>query len=128
MITEDGDGIANGVEGAGDADSDGVPNSEDLDSDNDGMGDAVEGTVDADSNGTPDYVEVSTNPCSKTQAPATDPTWLPGRSLSDCDCINTYSGVYGRSADGSGVRGDDAVRSEYRLPKRRSERRDVRAL
>jgi hypothetical protein len=59
----DGDGISNGDEGAGDADSDGIPNSEDPDSDNDGMSDAVEGTVDADSNGTPDYLEVSTNPC-----------------------------------------------------------------
>ena len=59
----DGDGIPNGVEGSGDADADGVPNSEDLDSDGDGIPDRVEGSGDSNGNGVPDFREVSTNPC-----------------------------------------------------------------
>ena len=52
----DGDGIPNGVEGAGDTDGDGIPNSADGDSDGDGASDKEEGTSDGDGDGIPNYV------------------------------------------------------------------------
>ena len=51
----DKDGIPNLIEGNGDQDADGIPNSLDLDSDNDGIPDIIEaGGLDADNNGTVD--------------------------------------------------------------------------
>ena len=49
-------GIPNGVEGAGDTDGDGIPNSADGDSDGDGASDKEEGTSDGDGDGIPNYV------------------------------------------------------------------------
>jgi hypothetical protein len=56
----DGDGIPNGVEGAGDTDGDGIPNSADGDSDGDGASDKEEGTSDGDGDGIPNYVHYGT--------------------------------------------------------------------
>jgi hypothetical protein len=53
----DGDGIPDGVEGAGDADQDSTPNYRDVDSDNDGKWDFSEGTGDIDSDGIPNYLD-----------------------------------------------------------------------
>jgi len=53
----DGDGIPNLIEGFGDTDGDGVPDSADLDADNDGLPDALESTGDADGDGQPDYLD-----------------------------------------------------------------------
>jgi hypothetical protein len=60
----DGDGIADAVEGTGDADGDGIPNREDTDSDGDGTDDATEnaggtacGPADSDDDTTPDYLD-----------------------------------------------------------------------
>ncbi len=68
----DGDGISNRYESAGDADGDGVPNSEDVDSDNDGISDRFEGghgqpfscdlpPDDSDRDGTPDFLDTDAN-------------------------------------------------------------------
>ncbi len=60
---EEGDGIPNGVEGAGDRDADGMPNCLDGDSDGDGLSDSIEAGVDptspadSDGDGTPDYLD-----------------------------------------------------------------------
>jgi len=58
---DDGDGIANGVEGKEDADNDGKPNYLDDDSDNDGIPDSVEAPhgvpVDDDGDGIPNYLD-----------------------------------------------------------------------
>jgi hypothetical protein len=51
------DGITNDVEGDGDSDGDGIPDSEDLDSDNDGIPDSVEAEQDADGDGIPDHLD-----------------------------------------------------------------------
>lgn len=59
----DGDGIPNGVEGAGDTDGDGIPNSADGDSDGDGASDKEEGTSDGDGDGIPNYVQDHHHPC-----------------------------------------------------------------
>jgi outer membrane protein OmpA-like peptidoglycan-associated protein len=57
----DGDGIANGDEGTGDFDNDGVLDFMDLDSDNDGIPDAIEGNVDTDADGVPDYLDLDSD-------------------------------------------------------------------
>lgn len=59
-LDDDNDGIPNSVEGAGDADGDGIINQLDLDSDNDGIPDVVEaGGVDANGDGRIDnYADV----------------------------------------------------------------------
>lgn len=54
---DDGDGIANGFEGSGDFDGDGIPNFLDLDSDNDGIPDSVEGIGDFDFDGRMNFVD-----------------------------------------------------------------------
>jgi Ca2+-binding RTX toxin-like protein len=54
---EDGDGIVDSIEGNGDFDGDGIPNSEDSDSDGDGLDDAAEGTFDRDGDGLPDFLD-----------------------------------------------------------------------
>jgi hypothetical protein len=56
----DDDGIADATEGAGDTDSDGVPNYRDLDSDNDGIPDELE-RFDSDGDGTDDYVDLDSD-------------------------------------------------------------------
>lgn len=56
-VDHDNDGIANGSEGSGDNDGDGVPNYLDTDADDNGTDDATEGTGDADGDGTPDYLD-----------------------------------------------------------------------
>ena len=61
----DGDGIPNGVEGAGDTDGDGIPNSADGDSDGDGASDKEEGTSDGDGDGIPNYVQYRSCLCKK---------------------------------------------------------------
>jgi len=57
----DGDGIADAVEGSGDADNDGIPNYLDIDSDGDDIGDALEGTDDPDADGTPNYLDTDSD-------------------------------------------------------------------
>lgn len=57
LCDTDNDGIANIVEGAGDADGDGIANYEDTDSDNNGIDDGEEGTQDSDGDGTADYLD-----------------------------------------------------------------------
>jgi hypothetical protein len=66
----DHDYISSLAEGSGDADSDGVPNAMDLDSDGDGIADVVERgnpdcrlpARDADGDGTPDFLDVDASP------------------------------------------------------------------
>lgn len=53
----DADGIADEIEGDGDADKDGLPNKWDSDSDNDDVSDREEGAVDTDGDGTTDYLD-----------------------------------------------------------------------
>ena len=53
----DGDGIEDFVEGDGDSDGDGQPNSEDDDSDGDGVPDWEETSYDSDGDGAPDYLD-----------------------------------------------------------------------
>jgi predicted outer membrane repeat protein len=57
IVDSDGDGIPDSVEGAGDPDSDGVPNYLDDDSDGDGILDSVEGAGDTDGDEIPDYLD-----------------------------------------------------------------------
>ena len=61
LITSDGDfdddGIADSIEGTGDADGDGLENFRDADSDGDGIGDAEDGTADSDGDGAPDFLD-----------------------------------------------------------------------
>jgi CSLREA domain-containing protein len=53
----DNDGIPDDIEGSDDADGDGTPNFQDLDSDGDGIPDSVEGADDADGDGTPNFLD-----------------------------------------------------------------------
>ena len=66
-VDTDGDGIVDRLEGDGDFDEDGIPNSEDLDSDGDGIDDAAEyrrepgsglQPSDIDSDGNPDFLDL----------------------------------------------------------------------
>ncbi|MCL4693833.1 MAG: MSCRAMM family adhesin SdrC, partial [Candidatus Hydrogenedentes bacterium] len=57
----DGDGIPNGIEGASDADGDGLANLNDTDADGDGIPDVVETAGDQDGDGTPDYLDTDTD-------------------------------------------------------------------
>lgn len=57
----DGDGISNGLEGGPlqDTDGDGTPDMHDFDSDSDGIPDFVEGAIDANANGVPAFQDAS---------------------------------------------------------------------
>lgn len=57
----DGDGIADDVEGGGDADGDGVPDYQEVDADADGLGDAAEGTGDVDNDGIPNFLDTDSD-------------------------------------------------------------------
>ncbi len=57
----DGDGIPNFYEGSVDTDSDGVPDSCDLDSDDDGILDALSRIQDFDNDGLPDYLDLDSD-------------------------------------------------------------------
>lgn len=58
---QDGDGIPDNLELAGDLDGDNVPNFLDLDADGDGTLDAAEGLADSDGDGVPDYLDPDTH-------------------------------------------------------------------
>jgi hypothetical protein len=57
----DGNGIADGLEGGGDLDGDGIPDYADVDDDNDGILDVVEGTGDADGDGIPNHQDLDSD-------------------------------------------------------------------
>ena len=59
---QDGDGIPDNLEQAGDMDGDNLPNFLDTDADGDGALDALEGGVDNDNDGRPDYLDPDTQP------------------------------------------------------------------
>jgi hypothetical protein len=59
---QDGDGIPDNLERAGDMDGDNLPNFLDTDADGDGASDALEGGVDSDNDGRPDYLDPDTQP------------------------------------------------------------------
>jgi Flp pilus assembly protein TadD len=56
-LDSDGDGILDSMEGADDVDNDGTPNFLDTDSDSDGLSDAAEGSGDTDGDGLPDFLD-----------------------------------------------------------------------
>lgn len=64
---QDGDGIPDNVEGAGDFDHDNIPNFLDLDADGDGLLDREEGMADRDGNGLPDYLDPQQSPTASNQ-------------------------------------------------------------
>lgn len=57
----DGDGLPDGVEGPGDFDGDGCPNSRDHDSDGDGLSDSLEGAGDWDGDSNPDFLDLDSD-------------------------------------------------------------------
>jgi hypothetical protein len=58
---QDGDGIPDALEGAGDVDGDTLVNSQDPDADGDGLGDADEWIDDVDGDGTPNYLDTDSD-------------------------------------------------------------------
>lgn len=62
----DGDSIPDRVEGADDYDGDQISNFLDRDADGDGVPDALEGTADRDNDGRPDYLDPDTSPLDPT--------------------------------------------------------------
>ncbi len=94
-LDADGDGLADALEGSGDADGDGTPNAQDPDSDGDGIPDAEEQrgagactVVDTDEDGVPDFLDTDSD----------------NDGLSDEEERGRYgTDPYDRDTDGDGV-------------------------